>query len=168
MVIWNAWCFWLEAENNFLEAEIYNIKTWQIEFFNKEQMQFWYRDSFLKKNWVDYFLINVKFDLSKKVEKYFSNINFVEFRVNQPKWLTCWSFFKNPSKENPSGKLIEEVWLKWYKIWWAFFSPIHANFLMSDWTATYKDLLDLIELAIKKVKEEKEIVLEPEVRIIFN
>ncbi|MDR1945033.1 MAG: hypothetical protein LBQ59_02915 [Candidatus Peribacteria bacterium] len=26
----------------------------------------------------------------------------------------------------------------------------------------------MIELAIKKVKEEKEIVLEPEVRIIFN
>jgi UDP-N-acetylenolpyruvoylglucosamine reductase len=39
---------------------------------------------------------------------------------------------------------------------------------MSDGTATYKDLLDLVELVIEKVKEEKRIILEPEVRIVIN
>ncbi|MDR2640923.1 MAG: hypothetical protein LBC61_06615 [Candidatus Peribacteria bacterium] len=48
----------------------------------------------------------------------------------------------------------------------AFFSDKHANFLMSDGTATYKDLLNLVDLAIKKVKEEKGFDLVPEVRIV--
>jgi UDP-N-acetylmuramate dehydrogenase len=104
--------------------------------------------------------------LSKVVEKYSSTVNFEEFRKNQPKWRTCWSFFKNPSKENPAWKLIEEVWLKWVNINWAFFSEKHANFLMNDWTATYKDLLNLVDLAVKKVKKEKGFDLVPEVRII--
>jgi UDP-N-acetylenolpyruvoylglucosamine reductase len=39
---------------------------------------------------------------------------------------------------------------------------------MSDWTATYKNLLDLIELAQKKVKKEFWIDLINEVRIIKN
>jgi UDP-N-acetylenolpyruvoylglucosamine reductase len=38
---------------------------------------------------------------------------------------------------------------------------------MNDGTATYKDLLDLIELTIEKVKKEKGIILEPEVKIIY-
>ena len=86
----------------------------------------------------------------------------------QPKGNTCGSFFKNPSKENSAGSLIEKVWLKWFKIWWAYFSELHANFLMSDWTATYKDLLDLIKLWQEKVKSNYNIDLTPEVRIITN
>jgi UDP-N-acetylmuramate dehydrogenase len=86
----------------------------------------------------------------------------------QPKGNTCGSFFKNPSRENSAWKLIEEVWLKWNKIWWAFFSDKHANFLMNDGTATYTDLLDLIKLAQEKVKGTYNVDLVPEVRIIFN
>jgi UDP-N-acetylenolpyruvoylglucosamine reductase len=37
---------------------------------------------------------------------------------------------------------------------------------MSDWTASYKDLVDLIGLAQKEVKEEFWVELENEVRII--
>jgi UDP-N-acetylmuramate dehydrogenase len=106
--------------------------------------------------------------LSKKEEKYHSEVDFEAFRKNQPKWLSCGSFFKNPSKENPAGKLISEVWLKWIKMNWAFFSEKHANFLMNDWTATHKDLLNLMNLAIKKVKEEKGFDLVPEVRIVWH
>jgi UDP-N-acetylmuramate dehydrogenase len=62
--------------------------------------------------------------------------------------------------------LIEEVWLKGVNINGAYFSEKHANFLMSDWTATYKDLLNLVNLAIKKVKEEKWFDLVPEVRVV--
>jgi UDP-N-acetylmuramate dehydrogenase len=112
--------------------------------------------------------MSVTFDLSKIEEKYHSDINLNEFRQKQPKWRNCWSFFKNPSKENPAWKLIEEVWLKWVNMNWAFFSEKHANFLMSDWTATYKDLLNLVDLATKKVKEEKGFDLVAEVRIVWQ
>ena len=155
-VYWNAGCFWLETENNFLDADVYDIETWQIIKISKINMQFDYRSSLIKDSKNRYFIIKVRFDLSQKIEKYHSDVDNIDFRENkQPKWNTCWSFFKNPSKEFSAWALIEQVWLKWYKLWWAFFSPLHANFLMHDWSWTYKDLLDLVELAINKVKSEK-------------
>lgn len=167
-VCWNAWCFWLETENNFLEATIYNLETWQIEIFNKNDMWFDYRSSVIKNN-KNYFIIKVIFDLSQKVEKYNSDVDNIDFRENkQPKWSTCWSFFKNPNRENSAGSLIEAVGLKWFKIWGAFFSPLHANFLINSWKWSYKDLIKLISLAQSKVKAEKWYDLIPEVRIIYN
>jgi UDP-N-acetylmuramate dehydrogenase len=168
-VYWNAWCFWLETENNFLEAKIYNLETWKIENFSKEKINFSYRNSILKEKNNKFFLIEAKFDLSKKIEKYHSDVDNIDFRENkQPKGNTCGSFFKNPNREYSAWFLIENVWLKWKKISWAFFSELHANFLMSDGSASYKDLLDLIELAQKKVKEKFWIEIINEVRIIKN
>lgn len=167
-IYWNAWCFWLEAENNFLEAYILDTQSGQIIKMSKIEMNFWYRSSILKEK-EKYFLIKTKFDLSKKVEKYSSDVDNIEFReVRQPKWNTCWSFFKNPSKENSAWSLIEKIWFKWYKLWGAYFSSLHANFLMSDWTANYKELLELIKITIEKVKKEYNIELVPEVKIIYN
>jgi UDP-N-acetylmuramate dehydrogenase len=167
-VSWNAWCFGLEAENNFSKAEVLNLDTLNIETLDKHQMNFSYRTSILKQTW-KYVLLNVYFDLSKKIEKYHSDVDNIDFRENkQPSWYTCGSFFKNPSKENSAWKLIELVWLKWYKLWWAFFSQKHANFLMSDGTATYQNLLDLKDLAKQRVKDQFWIELEEEIRIIYS
>lgn len=165
----NAGCFWLETENNFREATVYNLSTWKIEILSTKDMNFNYRTSVLKQKNNKYFLIDATFDLSTKIEKYHSDVDNIDFRENkQPKWNTCWSFFKNPSREQSAWYLIEQVWLKWYKLWWAFFSEKHANFLMSDWSATYKDLIELLKLAQKKVKAKFWIDLENEVRIIEN
>jgi len=167
-VFWNAWCFWLEVSNNFLDASMFNIDTKKIEKLYYKDMNFWYRSSILKETW-KYFIISARFALSEKKEKYSSDVDNVYFReYKQPKWNTCWSFFKNPSKEKPAWSLIEKVWLKWYKVWWAYFSDLHANFLMSDWNTSYNDLINLIELSKKKVKEKFNIDLIPEVRIITN
>jgi len=168
-VYWNAGCFWLETENNFLSTTVYNMSTWKIEVLSKNEMLFDYRTSTLKQNNNKYFLIKTVFDLSTKIEKYHSDVDNIDFRENkQPKGNTCWSFFKNPNREQSAWYLIEQVWLKWYKIGWAYFSEKHANFLMSDWTATYKDLLNLIELAQEVVKIKFHIELINEVRIIRN
>ncbi len=167
-IYWNAWCFWLEIENNFLSVELIDLKTWKIITLLKNQMDFAYRKTILKEN-NNYFIISARFDLNNLVEKYHSDIDNIYFReYKQPKGNSCGSFFKNPSKDNSAWKLIEEVWLKWQKIWWAFFSPLHANFLMNDWTANYRDLLEIIELAKNKVKSNYNIDLIPEVRIITN
>lgn len=168
-IYWNAWCFWLEIENNFIEAEVLNLESRQLSIMSKKDMNFSYRTSTLKENDNKYFLIKSKFDLSKKVEKYHSDVDNIYFREHkQPKWNTCWSFFKNPNREQSAWYLIEQVWLKWYKIWWAYFSEKHSNFLMNDWNGTYLDLLNLIKLAKNKVKEEFWIELINEVRIITN
>lgn len=168
-VFWNAWCFWLETENNFISAEIYCLKTWEVKTFFKDDMNFEYRESFIKNN-PEYFIISSKFDLSTKVEKYSSDVDNIKFREEiQPKWNSCWSFFKNPSKEFSAWYLIENVWLKWFHHKDAFFSEKHANFLMmnvDNWN--YRDLLELIEIAKNKVLDKFDIQLVNEVRIIKN
>lgn len=166
-VFWNAWCFWLEAENNFLSALVLDLESGQRLELSRQEMFFEYRNSKPKKTW-KYFIISVKFDLSKVEEKYSSQVDNIEFRENkQPKWFCCGSFFKNPQWDS-AWRLIDAVWLKWYKLWWAFFSEKHGNFLMSDWNATFKDLLDLMKLAQNKVKKEYQIDLVNEVQILKN
>ena len=166
-VYWNAGCFGLETENNFREVTVLDLSTWKIEKLSTKEMNFTYRSSILKEKNNKYFLIKSVFDLSTKIEKYHSYVDNIDFRKNkQPSGNTCGSFFKNPNREQSAGFLIESVWLKWYKIWWAYFSEKHANFLMSDWTASYKDLINLLELAQDKVEKEFWVKLVNEVRII--
>ncbi len=185
-VFGNAGCFWLETENNFKSAKVLDLSTWEIQTLDKWQMIFSYRTSLLKQYEWQYFLISAEFDLSTKVEKYHSDVDNLYFReYKQPKWNTCGSFFKNPvvslewfKRDYPeyynedmkivsAWFLLENSWLKWHKIWGASFSPLHANFLMSDW-ATSRDLLNLIYYAQKIVREKFWIEIENEVRIITN
>jgi len=162
----NAWCFGLETENNFVSCRVLDLESGQVVDIEKQNMDFEYRSSVLKKE-KKYFLISARFDLSKKIEKYHSDVDNIDFRENkQPKWNSCGSFFKNPNRDQSAWYLIEQVGLKWKKIWGAYFSDKHANFLIHDGTGEHKDLLDLISLAQKKVQEDFGICLENEVQII--
>jgi UDP-N-acetylenolpyruvoylglucosamine reductase len=182
----NAWCFWLEVENNFLDAELFDILENVFITVSKSDMDFAYRCSLLKTCPWRYFIVSVRFDLSCKVEKYHSSVDNIDFRNNkQPSWYTCWSFFKNPVVDlkkfwqkhpklyNKDMKcisawfLLESSWMKWYIHGWAFFSPLHANFLMSDWDTTYTDVLELIWIAQKKVMDSFWIHIENEVWIVY-
>lgn len=130
-------------------------------------MQFSYRHSILSGS-PHLFLISATFDLSQKIEKYHSDIDNIDFRENkQPKGNCCGSFFKNPSKENSAGSLIERVGLKGYRHGGAYWSPLHANFLMSDGESCLpSDLIQLVRMTQDRVREETGIELVNEVRII--
>lgn len=164
----NAGCFWLETENNFVSCQVLDLQSRQKKTLLKEDMHFKYRSSILKKQ-KKYFLISATFDLSKKIEKYHSEVDNIDFRKNkQPSGNSCGSFFKNPSKDKSAGYLIEQVGLKWHTIGGAYFSEKHANFLMHDGSGTYEDMLALIGLAQKRVQDTFGIDLENEVQIITN
>jgi UDP-N-acetylmuramate dehydrogenase len=75
------------------------------------------------------------------------------------------SIFKNPP-DVPAGKIIDELGLKGTRIGDAQISEKHANFIVNRGQAKAGDILALIEMVRKKVREEKGIDLEPEVRII--
>lgn len=167
-IYWNAGCFGLETENNFVSCNVLDLETGELSIIEKKCMDFSYRSSRLKKE-KKYFIISAVFDLSKKIEKYHSDVDNIDFRKNkQPSWNSCGSFFKNPSREQSAGFLIDSVGLKGYKIWGAYFSKKHANFLMHDMSGTYKDMLELIQLAQEKVFQKYGIQLENEVQIITN
>lgn len=74
------------------------------------------------------------------------------------------SVFRNPSIENPSGKIIEELGLKGLQVGGAQVSRKHANFIINTGNATSNDIKNLIELVHTKVKQELgiDLVMEQE------
>lgn len=75
------------------------------------------------------------------------------------------SFFKRPSG-NFAGALIEDCKLKGFRIGDAQVSELHAGFIINVGTATYKDVVSLMEHVQKAVFDKHGIMLNPEVRII--
>ena len=48
-VVWNAWCFGIEIENNFLEAEVLDLETWDIKIFSKKELVMLFQGELEKK-----------------------------------------------------------------------------------------------------------------------
>ncbi len=74
-------------------------------------------------------------------------------------------FFKNPGNI-PAGYLIDQVGLKNFSVGDYYISPIHANFIINKGNGKPEDLLKLLSIIKRKVKEKFSINLEEEVEII--
>jgi UDP-N-acetylmuramate dehydrogenase len=72
--------------------------------------------------------------------------------------------FKNP-KEKFAGKLIELCGLKGKSIKDATISGKHANFILNSGNAHFSDVLRLMNLIKRRVKQRFDINLEPEIKI---
>ncbi len=80
-------------------------------------------------------------------------------------------FISNPAiyeKLGPPGFLIESCGLKGYKIGGASISDIHANFIVNDGFATSDDILNLIKIAISRVKEKFGVNLNSEIKFVSD
>ena len=73
--------------------------------------------------------------------------------------------FKNPSPENPAGKLLDAAGFKGKQLGGMAFSSIHANFLVNEGTGTSREALALLEEAKEAVLAKFGIMLEPEVKL---
>lgn len=139
----------------------------KIHTINKEQCDFTYRHSIF--NRIDAIIVSVCFkkELADKAVVFKRMSGNLEYRKEmQPLDVpSCGSTFKNPPGHH-AGKLIEECGLKGYKIGGAQVSEKHANFVVNIDGGSSTDLLDLIELIIKTVKEKKGIDLTAEVEIV--
>ena len=85
-------------------------------------------------------------------------------RETQPPQPSAGSVFKNPDGTY-SGKLIEEAGLKGTRAGRAEISPRHANFIVNTGGATAADVVALIALARRTVRERFSIELELEVEL---
>ena len=83
----------------------------------------------------------------------------------QPNYPSAGSVFKNPPNDF-AGRLIENAGLKGKRIGGAVISDKHANFIVNAGGARAKDILDLLHLAQKRVKENTGIELEPEIQVV--
>ena len=75
------------------------------------------------------------------------------------------SVFKNPEK-GFAAQMIEELGLKGVRVGGARISEKHANFIINERDATAKDVLALVGLVRDKVRDELEIRLELEAKVL--
>ncbi len=87
-------------------------------------------------------------------------------RAKQPlEYPSAGSTFKRPEGYF-AGKLIEDAGLRGYRIGGAMVSEKHCGFIINYDNATASDILTLIKEVQAKVKEQFNVELEPEVKII--
>ena len=72
-------------------------------------------------------------------------------------------FKNNHAFGKPSGQLIDEAGLRGLQIGDAQVAPWHGNFIVNTGSATARDIVELIEVIQKRVKEKTGFELEPEI-----
>ncbi|NNF50913.1 MAG: UDP-N-acetylmuramate dehydrogenase [Gammaproteobacteria bacterium] len=78
---------------------------------------------------------------------------------------SCGSVFRNPPKDH-AARLIEASGLKGHRIGGAWVSEKHANFIITDRSASARDIEVLIDHVRERVVEDHGTELIPEVRIV--
>ncbi len=141
----------------------------KIKRVGKNWLSFQYRNSRLKmardkKPIILEVVLKLKKGRPKDLEKRRQEI--LKIRSEKiPPGFSAGSIFKNPSKK-PAGFLIEKCGLKGKKIGKAQISQKHANFIVNLKGAKAADVLKLINLAKKKVKNKFGISLKEEIQFL--
>jgi UDP-N-acetylenolpyruvoylglucosamine reductase len=81
---------------------------------------------------------------------------------SQPREPSAGCMFKNPPG-NSAGRLIDEAGLKGERVGDAEVSRVHANFIINRGAASAADVLELVRRVRARVREAKNVELEPEV-----
>lgn len=131
----------------------------------KEEMQFAYRfSSFQQQKGA---IVSARFQLTPCQEAREKQLKIIDYRTQtQPygdKSAGC--LFRNPPSAS-AGALIDKCGLKGLSVGGAEVSLLHGNFIVNKKNATAQDVLELVHLVKKKVKEITGIELEMEVRPI--
>lgn len=161
----NSGCFGKEIKDVFESAKIYDREKNEVREVGSDYFEFKYRWSRIKET--KDVILEVVFCLdTTPPEGSLTEENSQMRRLDtQPPGMSGGSFFKNPSPDQPAGKLIDECGLKGLQIGGAKISEKHANFFMNVGGATSADLLALRDRAKQAVKEQFGIDLDVEVQI---
>ena len=164
----NAGAFGREMSELIKQVKVLEIKDNQIieKDFSKEDCKFSYRNSIFKNNpnlIIASAILELKKDSEENVKRKIEN-NLSKRILKQPKGFSIGSIFKN-GEDFSAGELIEKAGLKGLQIGDAKISDEHANFIINLGEATSDDVLELIKIIKKEVKEKFSIDLEEEIKI---
>jgi UDP-N-acetylmuramate dehydrogenase len=144
-----------------------DLDSGTIKTFRREEMLFEYRNTHLPANMLIFEALFKLIPKSKKEVKAEIEANF-SYRnsVQDLRFPSAGSTFKNPKNYLTSGQLLDRAGMKGMRIGGAMVSERHANFFLNVNHATAKDVLSLMAIAQKRVCEEFGVSLEPEVRYV--
>lgn len=139
-----------------------------IKKLEKKECQFGYRDSLFK--YKPYIILEVELEL-KKMESSECKKKIHSFlarrKETQPlEYASAGCIFKNPTGYS-AGQMIDVCGLKGKKQGQAQISPKHANFIINLGGAKASDVVGLIELVKKEVRNKFGVVLEEEIEYLI-
>lgn len=145
------------------------FKDGSLEWLTNEEMEFSYRTSVLQQR--SGIVVEAIFDLKKgNKDSIIAEMNKnKDYRSDTQPWKEpcCGSVFRNPLP-NHAGQLVEKSGLKGHQIGGAQISNLHGNFIVNVGGAKADDVLTLINLVRKTVKDRYGIDLETEVEIVYE
>ena len=86
-------------------------------------------------------------------------------RATQPREASAGCIFRNP-EEVSAGWLIEQCGMKGMRVGNAAVSKVHANFIVNEGGATAEDVISLMKKVQRRVNEEHQVNLVPEVGLL--
>ncbi len=162
-LVMNAGCYGGETADHVTEVTV--VKNEKIQKLKKEDCGFKYRSSNLKGTVV----MEARFDLPKGIPEELNKRrkeSILNRNESQPVEVpNAGCVFKNP-KDNKAAILIDKCGLKGVKYGGAMVSTKHANFIVNYDNATANDVVELVKIIKRTVKEKTGIDLEMEVKLI--
>jgi UDP-N-acetylmuramate dehydrogenase len=135
-----------------------------IKTLDKSKIKFGYRQSNLSRFIILDALFKVTKKSKKKIKAEVKKLLIVRRRTQDYSLANAGCIFKNPVGQS-AGKLIDLCSLKGKKVGAALVSKKHANFILNSGRAKAEDVLKLMRLIRKRVKDKFNINLEPEIKI---
>ena len=165
-LIMNAGAWGGEVSNCLKSVELLDPDN-QLVTLLKSEIDFGYRSSSFQNGSI---LLSAIFDLTLSDENLIkdqSQIAQSGRKDTQPlNYRSAGSVFKNPSKDNPAGMLIDKAGLKGLTIGQAQISEKHANFFVNSGDAKAEEMLALIKKAKSTVKDKFDIEMNLEVKLM--
>lgn len=154
--------------SNIVKSVIVLNEKFQIKEIPLEKLKFDYRYSIFQANKnLICVAANIKLEhgnhdeIASKIKE-----NLLKRKNSQPlEYPSAGSVFRNP-EGNYAGKIIEELGLKGKNIGGAEISTKHANFIINKNNASSSDILKLIKLVQKEVKDKYKIDLKLEQQLV--
>lgn len=160
----NAGALGQETSDLVRSVTLFNRESGQVETWEPEQLGFRYRWSNIQPNKHIVLSAELEFqpgDTAKISEMMDQSVNFR--KTHHPKDPNGGSVFKNPAKDMPVGRLMEELGAKGnWREGGAMVSPLHGNFIVNVDHATSTDVLKLMLRMKHAVKERYGLDTHPE------
>jgi UDP-N-acetylmuramate dehydrogenase len=183
-VVNNAGAFGDSISNHIKSITLLDPKG-EVRIVLKEDLRFGYRTSIFKQikdSRKRGIILRVRLVLRRgRREEIARKIgNYLRLRTNQPRGLSCGSFFKNPKVKKvedgwesvvregriPAGILLERIGAKGQKVGYAYIPNTHANWIINKGRAKASEIKTLAESLKDKVRERYDIDLEEEIEYI--
>ncbi len=155
-----------EIKDIIVDVDTLDLKDKKRKSLSRDEINFSYRSSGLDGKCILGASIRLKEDERHSIDNRIYSFMKKRAWMGRLGFPTAGSVFKNPDDARSAGHLIEECGLKGRRSGSAEISSVHANFIVNTGGATSKDVLELVELAKKNVRDKFNIDLELELKVI--